>query len=112
MLYGKITYSGGYYYFGGVSQNVNITGSDKYQLCFDPNSNTGEIRFKVQLTNNDDGIPVSYAHNLLHNAIGARIRELQEAHRKNYCIAFPSAILPADSLEKFEPPLRYFLPNP
>lgn len=107
MLYGKITYSGGYYYFGGVSQNANFAGNDNYQLCFDANTNTGEIKFKVQLPNND-GISVGYAHNLLHNAIGAHIRDLQETHRKNCCIAFPSAILPPDFLEKFEPPLRHF----
>ena len=112
MLYGKITYSGGYYYFGGVSQNVNFAGNGEYQLSFDANTNMGEIKFRVQLPNRKDGIPVSYAHNLLHTAIGARIRELQEAHRKNCCIAFPSAILPADFLEKFEPPSRHFLPNP
>lgn len=108
MLYGKITYSDGYYYFGGVSQNANIPGNEKYQLRFDANNNTGEIAFKVKLPNVDDGISVGYAHNLLHNAIGAHIRELQEAHRKNCCIAFPSAILPADLLEKVEMHLHHF----
>ena len=108
MLYGKITYSGGYYFFGGVSQNANFAGNEKYQLCFDANTNTGEIKFKVKLPNSDNGISVGYAHNLLHNAIGDNIRELQETHRKNCCIAFPTAILPHDFLEKFELALHHF----
>ena len=94
MLYSKITYSNGYYYFGGVTPHPLVAGNDLYQLSYNADDNTGEINFKVAFHSNATGIGIREAHKLLHDHIGQHIKTIAEKHRRSVCIAFPESIVP------------------
>ena len=94
MLYGKLTYSGGYYYFGGVTTHSLVAGNDTYNLSYNANDNIGEINFKVAFHSNANGIGIREAHKLLHEHIDQHIKEIAERHRRSVCIAFPESIVP------------------
>ena len=108
MLYGKITYSGGYYYFGGVSHHANIPANKDYDVTYDGHEDLGEIKFKVHVPGFDGGITMEKAHQLLTNEIGNHIRELQRAFSNPVRVAYPETIFPSNTDFAVMPTLRMF----
>ena len=108
MLYSKITYSNGYYYFGGVTIHALFAGNDLYQLNYNADENIGEINFKVAFHSNAKGIGIREAHRLLHEHIDQHINKIAEQHRRSVCIAFPESIVPAG----FDLPVPPYMQKP